>query len=206
MKIIKEANIKLEFEIVGYERPLNNNYGILIDVRLNTPVKNPHTNKILTNFKIDATVLNKLSTYEDILDSNYRSIYFEDYHLLSVFFKDEYELMDYLYNGIIEYAKKNKLPLFFQDAEATAVDHANGILDNISNNIYRGSLIDGDDINDSYKLNWEISNYSLKLSNKYLEKTYFEVNKNNLKNKNILNVLINFWSEWNDLIPGKFEW
>lgn len=206
MKIIKEANLKLEFEVIGYERPHSGISGILIDIRLNTPVKNPHSNTILTNFKVDIGVLNNVNTYEDILDSDYRSIYFEDYLILGLFFKNEYELMDYLYNGILEYAKKNNLPLFFQDTQTIAEDYANEILENVSNDNYSGVIRDEYDFNDSYKLKWEISNYSLKLSNRYLEKVYFEVNKNNLKNRNIINVLSNFWSEWNDIIPGRFEW
>ena len=206
MKIIKEANLKLEFEVIGYERPHSGISGILIDVRLNTPVKNPQSNTILTNFKVDIGVLNNVNTYEDILDPDYRSIYFEDYPILGLFFKNEYELMDYLYNGILEYAKKNNLPLFFQDTQTIAEDYANEILENVSNDNYSGVIRDEDDFNDSYKLKWEISNYSLKLSNRYLEKVYFEVNKNNLKNRNIINVISNFWSEWNDIIPGRFEW
>lgn len=206
MKIIKEANLKLEFEVIGYERPHSGISGILIDIRLNTPVKNPHSNTILTNFKVDIGVLNNVNTYEDILDSDYRSIYFEDYLILGLFFKNEYELMDYLYNGILEYAKKNNLPLFFQDTQTIAEDYANEILENVSNDNYSGVIRDEYDFNDSYKLKWEISNYSLKLSNRYLEKVYFEVNKNNLKNRNIINALSNFWSEWNDIIPGRFEW
>lgn len=206
MKIIKEANLKLEFEVIGYEKPCSSISGIIIDIRLNTPVKNPHSNILLTDFKVDVGVLNNVNTYEDILDSDYRSIYFEDYPILGLFFKNEYELMDYLYNGILEYAKKNNLPLFFQDTQSIAEDYANEILENISNDNYSGVIRDEDDFNDSYKLKWEISNYSLKLSNRYLEKVYFEVNKNNLKNRNIINVISNFWSEWNDIIPGRFEW
>lgn len=206
MKIIKETNIKLEFEVAGYERPMDGKCSILIDVSLNPPIQNISTNKVLNNIKIDAVVLNKINTYEDILDSEYRSIYFDNYPLLKLLFKDEYELMSHLYDGVISYAKENNLPIFFQDLESVSDEHATKILNSINNDVYKHEINDNDDINGSYKLKWEISNYSIKLSNRYLQKIYFDVSKSNVTYNKLVNVLYRFWSEWNEIIPGEFEW
>lgn len=206
MNVVKEKNIKLEFNIVGYERAKNNNSGILIDVALNPSIENVSNGSYIDKIKLDIVLINNLNTYEDILDSHNNSIYFDDYPLLKLLFNDEYELMNYLYDAVNKYAKENNIPLFFQDEEFISESYTDMIMESIKNEVYENEIVDSDDINDSYKLKWEISNYSIKLTNKYLERVYFEVNRNNINEVKLRNVLYKFWNEWNEIIPGKFKW
>ena len=207
MKFMKRKCEKIEFEITGYEKHKDGFAGIIINMHLSPSIENSETHSYLDNIKLYAAVLQPdVNNYVCIMDNDYDIIKIDDYKILKDIFNNEDDVIEYLSENVIRYASINNLPLFFQDVALTSATMSRMIYREICNGVYSECIDEPDDINDSYKLKWEISNNYLKLSNRYLEKTFITVNKDNVTEGKLISLLYEFWNEWNRIIPGKFDW